>query len=88
MNARGLVTTGLWRCLAAIGCLCVLGVDNPARAPRGRSRPDSGVGSEEEAKLKRLNKQLDDILEVQAAILKRYDELMEDLRIVKVRASQ
>jgi hypothetical protein len=88
MNVRGLVTTGLWRCLAAIGCLCVLGVDNPAGAPRGRPRPDLGVGSEEEAKLKRLNKQLDDILEVQAAMLKHYDELVEELRTVKIRATQ
>lgn len=75
-----------WRYLAIVGCLCVLGLDNGVGAPRPRS--PRVTGADEEAKVKRLNKQLDEILEVQAAILKRYDELMAELEIVKVRASQ
>jgi len=66
-----------WRYFAIAGCLCVLGLDK-----------GTTTDAEDEAKLKRINKQLDEILEVQATILKRYDELMEELRVVKVRASQ
>lgn len=75
-----------WRYLAIVGCLCVLGLDNGVGVPRARS--PRVAGTDEEAKVKRINKQLDEILEVQAAILKRYDELMEELRIVKIRSTQ
>ena len=71
-----------------VGCLCVLGLDNgPGRPPRPPGL-DRAANAEDEAKVKRLNKQLDEILEVQATILQRYDELMAELAIVKVRASQ
>jgi len=75
-----------WRYLAIVGCLCVLGLDNGVGSPRAPS--PRVTGTDEEAKVKRINKQLDEILAVQETILKRYDELMEELRIIKVRASQ
>ena len=85
MNARR-STKRLWRSLAAIGCLGLLGLDNGTRVPR--AHPSRVTVANEEAKVKRINQQLDEILAVQEAILKRYDELMEELRIVKIRATQ
>ncbi|MDP3703551.1 MAG: hypothetical protein Q8R78_04125 [Candidatus Omnitrophota bacterium] len=76
----------LWRCLAVVGCMCVLGLDSSPGVPR--PRPVSVTNVDEEKKLKDINKQLEEILEVQATILTRYDELMAELDIVKVRASR
>jgi len=79
-------TKRLWRYLAAIGCLGLLGLDNGTGAPR--ARPSRVTAADDEAKVTRINQQLDEILAVQEAILKRYDELMEELQVVKIRASQ
>ena len=74
-----------WRYLAIVGCLCVLGLDSGVGAPR--ARPSRVTAADDEAKIKRINQQLDEILAVQETILKRYEELMEELQVVKVRAS-
>ena len=59
--------------------------DGSTGAPR--PRPIRVTNDDAEAKAKRIDKQLDEILAVQEAILKRYDELMEELRIIKIRAT-
>ena len=78
---------GRW--VVAASCLAVLGLHVLVRAEQP-SRPIRQLpATDEELKAKqRIDKQLDEILEVQAAILQRYDELMEELQVVKVRASQ
>ena len=90
-------TKRLRRCLAAIGCMGLLGLQVWVRAEpqsqdggTGAPRPRASrvTNEDDEAKAKRIEKQLDEILAVQEAILKRYDELMEELQIIKIRATQ
>lgn len=87
-------THALWRGLTAISFAGVLGlqvgVDAEPNSAGGESRARrvDVASAEQEKTLKDINKQLDEILEVQAAILQRYDELMQELQAVKVRASR
>ena len=87
----------VWPSIMVIGCLGLYGLPAGVRAepssvvgdPRvGRARQESVTNVDEEKQLKEINKQLDEILEVQTTILQRYDELMEQLQIVKVRSSR
>jgi hypothetical protein len=68
-----------------MGCVGLLGWQVVAYAQR---RATQLPPAEQERQAKRINAQLDEILAIQETILKRYDELMEVLRIIKVRASQ
>ncbi len=86
-----------WRWLAAVGCLVLLGLQmwvyaKPQSQGGGTEEPRPRsirvTNTNEEITAKRIDKQLDEILEVQTAILKRYDELMEELQIVKTRATR
>ena len=78
---------GRW--VAAASCLAVLGLHVLVRAEEPSRMIRHLPVTDEEMKAKqRIDKQLDKILEVQGAILQRYDELMEELQVVKVRASQ
>ena len=80
MNAR----PRLWQYLAVMGCASLVGLQALAHAER---RPNQATDVEQENRDKRINQQLDKILAVQETILKRYEELMEELQVVKVRAS-
>lgn len=53
-----------------------------------RGRPVPATSDDEDQDIRAITKQLDEILEVQAVILQRYDELMEELQVIKVRASR
>jgi len=76
------------RWVVVVGCLGVLGLQVWVGA-EPQSRPFQGHTTDEEMQAKQhIEKQLDEILEVQAAILARYDELMEELVAVKARASR
>ena len=55
-----------------------------------KSRPRSAPAAQEDGdqQAREINRQLDEILEIQATILARYDELMEEIVAVKARASR
>ena len=76
-----------WRQVAGcvgIGLVSMAAWGAAATAPKGE-----GPSAEEyEAQMKRIEKTLDEILEVQAGILARYEELMQELQIVKIRVSR
>ena len=77
-----------WLRWAAVGSVGLLGLQLWVHA-EPQARPRRVADEEEALKTKqRIEKQLDEILAVQADILKRYDELMAELEIVKVRASR
>lgn len=85
-----------WRLPTAAGQLLIvcLGVwlqaatlaqEETRREPRVRPMPASDV---QEVNIKRIEQRLDEILKAQESILATYDELLEALRIVKVRVSR
>ena len=76
--AVALLAAGLTWCIAATGA-----EETPRSSPKtstSRTQPSTGGDAKLQAKL-------DKILETQERILKRLDEVMEELRIVKIRAS-
>jgi len=56
----------------------------------GGETPSQASASENDQKVnvKRLEEKLDEILTVQESTLSRFDQIMEDLRIVKIRVSR
>lgn len=81
----GRSTRWSWQYLGAIGCIGLLGLQVWVYA---EPRPSRATNTNEEMEAKRIDKQLDEILAVQETILKRYDELMEELQIIKIRATR
>ena len=51
-------------------------------------KPAAASSEKSDADLKRIEEKLDEILKVQETILAQYDDIMENLRIAKVRASR
>ena len=86
-----------WRLLAVGGLALALGMglwintEAPARAAEPKSGSRSSRASENEETAGKTNAKvaakLDEILENQQQILKRLDQVMEELKIVKIRAT-
>jgi len=75
--------------MAVVGLVAGLSAAGDTAAETQTRSPEAGISeSELTAMVKRLEVQVDEILQVQQAILASYDELMEELRIVKVRVSR
>lgn len=63
-----------------------LGADGGTRGT-SRARKSSTSAEADETDMKRLEKKLAEVLANQQTILQKFDEIMEELRIIKVRAS-
>ena len=97
MSAQRIRTLTWWGSVAA-GFLLVLGLTarlfaankaNDVYEGGQSAQPKTAAASEKsDADLKRIEEKLDEILQVQDAILIQYDEILESLRIAKVRVSR
>ncbi len=88
-----------WRTVSVIGLLMFLGLGsrlfaasqaNDVYEGSQAAQPKSAKAPAEksDADLKRIEEKLDEILKVQETILTQYDDIMENLRIAKVRVSR
>ncbi len=98
MSAQRIRTLTWWGSVAA-GFLLVLGLTarlfaankaNDVYEGGQSAQPKTATASSEksDADLKRIEEKLDEILKVQETILTQYDDIMENLRIAKVRVSR
>ena len=95
MSKRGASLVGVGILVGVLGMqLCVSGVshaeDTPTRGPAARTttkKTDSADLTRVERKLEKVLANQDTILANQQTIVKRFDEVMEELRIIKVRAT-
>ena len=73
--------------IVATGGAVVL-AEEPSPSAQPSARSSRATSSESKSGNDKLERKLDQILEHQQAILHKFDDVMEELRVIKIRASQ
>lgn len=71
--------------IGSFGSSVLVAAENPAKKPSAQEAKQPTQG--DRAREARIEQKLDQILSNQQTILQRFDQVMEELRIVKVRAT-